>query len=116
MDTRARPRSIRATARIFGVARDALSRAAHSGELPAFKIGRRRVLLFDHDVEEWIRSQPGPRLNPVAAMARAREILLAVVEFFGPLSGPVTDEQQELSRVLDALDDAIAKIGGRVRL
>lgn len=107
MNTQTHPDSIRATARTFGISRNRIAAAVRAGEISAFQVGRRRQLLFSDDVERWIRSCPGPALNPTAALARARELVLGAIENLGPMRGPVTAPQKPLSRVLDALDDAL---------
>lgn len=109
------PLSIRAAARLLGVARERISDAVKSGELPNYRLGRRRLLIYRRDLESWVRSHPGRPSEPLAAIRAARERVLDAIESIGSMRGPVAEGQRELSRLLDSLDDAIAEIAARGR-
>jgi hypothetical protein len=65
--------SARGAAQAWGVDRNAILEAIRTGDLPAYRRGRRRWILFPADVEHWIKSQSVRSTDH--ARARVQEVL-----------------------------------------
>ena len=68
--------SVREAARACGLSRDALRAAIRAGELPAARIGSRRLVVLASDLEAWIRRHtisPSADAHAVVEQVLARE-------------------------------------------
>jgi len=66
--------TLRGVQRAYGIARDRVSAAIRAGELPASRIGARRLTILVRDVEGWIaRHRISPSAEQRVEQIRARE-------------------------------------------
>lgn len=66
--------SIRGAARLYGVSHVTVRAAIAANELPAARIGRRRLLILRTDLDAWIRKhQLRPSTDDVAVVDRVLE-------------------------------------------
>jgi len=73
-----RAHSLRQASRRYSVARDTLAAAVRRGDLPASRLGRRRLLILDDDLRDWLarhRVRPQTVAERVeAALARENQL------------------------------------------
>lgn len=67
--------TLRGTEREYGISRAVLSAAIRTGDLPAARIGERRLTILARDVEEWLARHPvktatGQRVDAILGRER----------------------------------------------
>lgn len=66
--------SLRGVERAYGIDRRRIAGAIASGELPASRLGKRRLQILRADVESWLRSHPiAPSVEHRVALILERE-------------------------------------------
>ena len=68
--------TLRGVERALGIDRRTVSAAIRAGELPAARLGSRRMLILATDIETWLRSKavrPNAHAESVVARVLARE-------------------------------------------
>jgi len=67
-----RAHTLRGASRRYSVARDTLAAAVRRGDLPASRLGQRRLLILDDDLRAWLRAH---RVRPSTVAERVEAAL-----------------------------------------